>query len=102
MNTFGTETKPIGFDYFVGLCHAEYLKLEGSNLKCKEIAIQNAIEILSTTDEWWKVTRVSIFGELLAGNSPYEICEKVWPDIQSHLEIREYDAIIDDEDELVF
>ena len=73
---------------FLKLCLEEKNKFPKEGIKEWEYAIQQAIEKVCSGKQWYEVTKVSIFNELLSGKIPVDVCEMVWNDVVQELSLK--------------
>lgn len=73
---------------FFKLCLEEKNKLSMDGIKAWEFAIQQAMEQVCPDKQWYEVTKVSIFNELLSGKMPVGVCEMVWRDVEKQISLK--------------
>lgn len=74
------------YDSFFHMCEEELEKYPDMGLKSWEVAIQDTIKKIFPNKQWYNVTHVSIFAELLSGKTPNEVCQLIWKDIEKALD----------------
>ena len=67
------------------MCAVEEKNIPLIEIKTWEVAIYRAIHQLFPDREWYEVTKVPIFQELMNGKTPSEVCNKVWNDVEKQL-----------------
>lgn len=91
-----------GYDSFYRICKEELEKCPGIGIKSWEVAIQEAIKKIFPNKQWYSVTRVSIFNELLGGKTPNEVCQLIWKDIEKALDSEKVNSQKQKLDERIF
>ena len=74
---------------FLKVCLDEKEKLPMEGIKAWEFSIQEAVEKACPGKQWYEVTRVPIFTELISGKMPVDVCEMVWNDVAQELALKQ-------------